>query len=225
MAYTMSIRFTRASVFADGTPDRVILISWAAYKSEGDINAVVPRRTDIPLSYAPASVAYNTIVEQDCKDWVVDIVGDANIEAMLDTNLAVQAQPEVIEGLPWENQYILWSVGVSVIIGDVRAFTTGANSELVNYECQQPHTTASNSTPPKTPALWTVYRPDGSISEWIQPTGAQDAYDLDELVYWTNINEGGAEWVYQSTFDGNATEPGTDGIFDRWWTPIEPYTP
>ena len=29
-------------------------------------------------------------------------------------------------------------------------------------------------------------------------------------------------WIYESAIDANTTEPGRDGTFDRYWTPVEP---
>jgi len=28
-------------------------------------------------------------------------------------------------------------------------------------------------------------------------------------------------WIYESAIAANTTEPGNDGTFDRFWTPIE----
>lgn len=55
---------------------------------------------------------------------------------------------------------------------------------------------------------------------WVQPTGAIDAYAISELVTHDNPNDSSNIWVYESTIDANTTEPGRDGLLDRWWTPI-----
>jgi len=49
----------------------------------------------------------------------------------------------------------------------------------------------------------------GLIAEWVQPTGAQDAYSLGDLVA-----HGGKTW--ESTVDNNSWEPGMYG-----WVEVE----
>jgi hypothetical protein len=49
-----------------------------------------------------------------------------------------------------------------------------------------------------------------------------------DLVVHDRPQDGGNDWVFRSTFDGNTTEPGRDGTFDRFWQPISlasEYTP
>ena len=62
---------------------------------------------------------------------------------------------------------------------------------------------------------------EGVGPNWIMPTGAHDAYSIGDQRTHDNPNDGGSIWVYESTIDGNTTEPGRDGTFDRWWTPIQ----
>ena len=63
---------------------------------------------------------------------------------------------------------------------------------------------------------------------WKQPGtvnpegGVYPAYAIGDEVTHDNPNDGGAIWVYESTIDANTAEPGRDGTFDRWWTPVEP---
>ena len=92
----------------------------------------------------------------------------------------------------------------------------------VLYKVVQAHTTQADWTPPETPALFTPFRdPAAGPQLWVQPTGAQDAYQTGERVTHPNPNDGGTVWVYESTIDANTTEPGQDGTADRWWTPVE----
>jgi|GEM_PF-4083891 len=93
--------------------------------------------------------------------------------------------------------------------------------EGVLYKVVQAHTAQPNWTPDTVPALYTKYRdPAAGPQPWVQPTGAQDAYVMDDLVTHDNPNDGGAIWVYQSKLASNATEPGRDSTFDRWWLPV-----
>lgn len=71
------------------------------------------------------------------------------------------------------------------------------------YRCVQAHTSQADWTPDITPALWTVVILD-EFPEWVQPTGAQDAYRLDYKV--SHLDK---HW--QSTIDYNTYEPSVYG--------------
>lgn len=73
------------------------------------------------------------------------------------------------------------------------------------YRCEQAHTSQADWTPDLVPALWTPIGEPGTVPEWVQPTGAQDAYGLGD-----HVMHNGEEWV--STYDGaNVWEPGVFG--------------
>ena len=71
------------------------------------------------------------------------------------------------------------------------------------YKCVQAHTSQIGWEPPNVPALWTPVSLD-EWPEWVQPTGAQDAYAKGDKV---SHNE--AHWI--STIDTNVWEPGVYG--------------
>jgi hypothetical protein len=85
------------------------------------------------------------------------------------------------------------------------------------YVCVQTHN-RQQFDPADTPALFTEARLP--LDPWVQPTGAQDAYAIGDLVTHDNPNDGGEIWVYESNINANTTEPGRDGTFDRWWRPV-----
>lgn len=69
------------------------------------------------------------------------------------------------------------------------------------YRCVQAHTSQSDWTPTATPALWTVV----SLEEWpefVQPTGAQDAYKTGDKVTYNGKH-------YVSLIDNNVWSPDT----------------
>jgi len=71
------------------------------------------------------------------------------------------------------------------------------------YKTVQGHTVQEDWTPDKTPALFT----EVSIvewPEWVQPTGASDAYMLGD-----KVSHNGSHWV--SDYDSNTWEPGVFG--------------
>ena len=70
------------------------------------------------------------------------------------------------------------------------------------YRCVQAHTSQSDWTPDITPALWVVVSLD-EYPEWVQPTGAHDAYMTGDKVHYPTADDP----VYISTIDNNVYEP------------------
>lgn len=71
------------------------------------------------------------------------------------------------------------------------------------YRCVQAHTSQADWTPDAVPALW-VRTSTEEWPEWIQPTGAHDAYNQGDKV---SHNE--KHWI--SDIDANVYEPGVYG--------------
>lgn len=71
------------------------------------------------------------------------------------------------------------------------------------YRCVQAHISQDDWTPDITPALWTIVSLD-EFPEWVQPTGAQDAYQKGD-----KVSHNGKHWI--STADNNVWEPGVYG--------------
>lgn len=98
--------------------------------------------------------------------------------------------------------YDPWIVDEALKVGDRR------NYKQIVYEVIQAHTTQADWTPPSVPALfkrvWTEEYP-----EWVQPTGAHDAY-----AEGAKVTHNGKKWI--STADNNVWEPGVYG-----WEEIE----
>lgn len=76
------------------------------------------------------------------------------------------------------------------------------------YRCVQSHTSQADWAPDDTPALWTVVSLD-EWPEWVQPTGAQDAYG-----FGAKTSHKGDHWT--SDYDNNTWEPGVFG-----WSKVE----
>ena len=77
--------------------------------------------------------------------------------------------------------------------------------DIFNYEGQlykviQEHTSQEDWIPPELPALYLSMMPENVIPEWVQPTGAHDAYNTGDKV----IFEGK---VYKSVIDANTWSP------------------
>ena len=71
------------------------------------------------------------------------------------------------------------------------------------YKVVQTHTTQEDWTPDVTPALYTEVSIE-EVPEWVQPTGAQDAYNTGD-----KVSHNGKHW--ESLVDANVWEPGVYG--------------
>lgn len=75
------------------------------------------------------------------------------------------------------------------------------------YHCVQAHTAQEGWEPEKTPALFTEVAKPGEIPVWKQPTGAQDAYQKGDKVYYPDADGP----VYVSLVGNNVWEPSVYG--------------
>lgn len=96
-----------------------------------------------------------------------------------------------------------WEVGVAYAVGDRRQY------DGLLYRCVQAHTSQADWMPPAVPALW-VRTSTEEWPEWIQPTGAHDAYPLG-----AKVSHNGKHWINVGK-DGNEYEPGVWG-----WDEVE----
>ena len=71
------------------------------------------------------------------------------------------------------------------------------------YRVVQSHTSQDDWTPDQTPALYTEVALPGKIPVWKQPTGAQDAYNKGDKVWYPEKDT----TVYVSTVDANTWPP------------------
>lgn len=106
------------------------------------------------------------------------------------------------EALTVEELFPKWVADKAYAVGD------RVRHNDILYKCVQVHTSQPNWDPDVTPALWARVSID-EYPEWIQPTGAQDAYMTGDKV---SHNE--QHWV--STVDYNIWEPSVYG-----WESIE----
>ena len=92
-----------------------------------------------------------------------------------------------------------WAEGIAYEMGNIRSY----EGEL--YRCVQAHTSQSDWTPDKVPALWVkIGDPAVEFPEWSQPVGAHDAYAKGD-----KVSYGGKHW--ESTVDNNVWQPGVYG--------------
>lgn len=85
-------------------------------------------------------------------------------------------------------------------VGKAYALNDVFNHEGKLYKVVQSHTSQADWLPGSTPALYTAYVPAGTIADWVQPTGAQDAYMTGDKVKFEGH-------TYQSLIDNNVWSP------------------
>lgn len=90
-----------------------------------------------------------------------------------------------------------WAAGSTYAVGDRAQY----NGTL--YKCIQAHTSQSDWMPSATPALWKIVSVD-EYPEWVQPTGAHDAYNIGDKVTYNGKH-------YVCTSDANVYAPDVYG--------------
>ena len=101
-----------------------------------------------------------------------------------------------------------WAVGVAY-----------AKDERVQYDGKlykvvQAHTSQADWTPSTVPALFAEVAKPGEIPVWKQPTGAQDAYNKGNKVWYPDVNT----TVYESVIDSNVWSPND---YPQGWKVVE----
>ena len=91
----------------------------------------------------------------------------------------------------------MWAISRAYAVGD-RVQHGGTL-----YKCVQAHTSQADWTPDATPALWVVVSID-EYPEWVQPTGAHDAYNTGDKVSYNGKR-------YVCTIDANTYAPDVYG--------------
>lgn len=91
----------------------------------------------------------------------------------------------------------MWAIG--------RAYATGDRAQYGGtlYKCVQAHTSQADWTPDATPALWVAVSVD-EYPEWVQPSGAHDAYNTGDKVSYNGKH-------YVCTIDANTYAPDVYG--------------
>lgn len=115
-------------------------------------------------------------------------------------NEVVSDDPATItDRLVWVVDHPVWRLHASVTLGEVWLYEGNL------YRAVQSHTVDSPDwTPDTTPALWVRFYTPAETPDWVQPTGAQDAWRLGQ-----HVIHAGQEWV--SDIDYNVWEPGVTG--------------
>ena len=97
--------------------------------------------------------------------------------------------------------YPAYEVGKAYAVNEMLIYGVNTVGDPQLYRVVQAHTSQADWTPDATPALYT---PIGLTEEgypvWSQPTGAQDAYNIGDIVDYNGT-------LYKSLIDGNVWSP------------------
>lgn len=121
--------------------------------------------------------------------------GKAKLLRKLIEQLAITLDDET--ALTGVELFPMWGIDIDYAVDD------RVQHESTLYKCVQAHTSQENWTPDATPALWVIVTVE-EWPEWVQPTGAQDAYAKD-----AKVTHNGERWI--SDVDSNVWEPGVYG--------------
>lgn len=101
--------------------------------------------------------------------------------------------------------YEPWVQGKNYPVGKILKYGVNQDNETQLYTVQQAHTSQTDWTPDKTPALFkSIGFTADNTPIWTQPLGAHDAYNINDIV-----SHKGKKW--KNTMNANAYEPGVYG--------------
>lgn len=190
-----SLHVLERIVHACGTSTTLEVVSWPSKAGSG--SSIM---TSVSMSYdcgLTEDEAYERIASLDEFAEYVD-EAQAALDEVLPILTDEQAE-QVTDAFP------LWAAGVAYEAGDRR------RHDGLLYRCVQAHTSQEGWEPPVVPALWVRTAKPDEVPEWVQPTGAQDAYAKGDRVRFE-------ESVYESLIDGNVWSP---AAYPAGWSLIE----
>ena len=112
------------------------------------------------------------------------------IRKAIDTFAVNQSDETLIDN---KAAFEFWRAGINAETGKIYRYGEDI------YECIQPHTTQEDWTPDKVPALFVKISLE-EFPQWVQPTGAHDAYNKGD-----KVSDEGKHWI--SEMDGNIWKP------------------
>lgn len=162
------------------------------YETATEITRYVLNKTQEELDEYAASLNSNLInIQQSKKLKIANEKLIKQVEAtLIDTSQTTDE--EVLENSDF---FDYWEVGV-----DYTANMIVNTFENQLYRCVQNHTSQESWHPSLVPAIFTPIAPPNTIPQWVQPTGAQDAYNTGDLVLFEDN-------TYESLIDANTWSP------------------
>lgn len=176
------------------------------YKDKQDLISADIALTEEQLRRLETIKFVSSMGVEDVRKYVFDnTVEDIELIELRSEIKAEETRQKLIKLIRWDeltNEEMLdliddfkeYSVGSFYVVGDIFSL----DNQL--YQVLQAHTSQEDWMPDQTPALYKPIAPPTIIPEWVQPTGAHDAYGVGDKV----IFEGA---VYESLIDSNTWSP------------------
>lgn len=127
------------------------------------------------------------------------------LKAKVEEKIIAEAQTTMNDedALASQSLFPFWEVGVYV--EEKHKYQRIVGTEILLYKVNdgQSHTTQDDWKPESTPALFTRVGFEGEILVFVQPTGTQDAYMKDAIVWFPTLNS----TKYKSKIDNNVWSP------------------
>lgn len=180
MNFEWTIETTKYTLSAVGLPDMLTEIYWRCTATEGAL---------VSSSYG---TAYVTLPATTTEAERIALVQSQNptTEADLQAQLNLKNNPVYGQGLPWEEQFPVWMVGIFYDPD------TLVNYENTVYRCVQGHTSQSGWIPPSVPALWEVKQdPAPGEKEWV----AGEAVIVGDKRWYPTLNDSEYECIQAHT--------------------------
>ena len=143
----------------------------------------------------------NTIMARSDSEIAIEAAGITSVEDAMELREAIDAITDTYSDDDAVKHIILfpaWMVGKDYVM-DERIRYSGKL-----YKVLQAHHSQVDWTPDVAVSLFVQINDPGEIPEWVQPTGATDAYSMGD-----KVRHNGDVW--ESTVDANVWEPGVYG--------------
>lgn len=169
------------------------------YQTEDSDNFFSGDSIESAISYFNLRKRDNCLYVVDKSEQAMEDIGiypdeATTLRAILDEKAVTFTDEEALDNMIY---FKLWQEGVAYKVDDRIRY----DEKL--YKCVQAHTSQADWMPSATPALWVVISLE-EYPEWVQPTGAHDAYAKD-----AKVTHNDKKWI--STIDANVWEPGVSG--------------
>ena len=126
------------------------------------------------------------------------------------THFEPSETPNLFDIIRPNTEGMIWVKNEKIVIGDKR------DHNDITYQAINSFTTREGQEPDIVPALWKVWINPEVISVWKQPTGAHDAYQIGDKVYYPTSND----QIWISKINANVTVPNGDVPYNRYWEPF-----
>jgi hypothetical protein len=188
---------TERFTYSDGWRNQVIPLYDAElqYLGERYYNSAMDKVTWVVVDYTTQELAERAIRKLDALDEKVDVLSLKRIlqklvAPIIDTSeILTQQQLTDLATI-----YPQWRINKYYKSNEVFA------KDSLLFRVIQAHTSQADWQPETTGSLYTPFRAPGEISDWVQPTGAHDAYQTGE-----KVNYNGK--TYESLIDNNTWSP------------------